>query len=216
MPDLTAPRPVPTREESPAAARNGDGPRLTFREAAALDERDQLDARAACAEQERDELADDLRELRSHHTQLHNRLNATENDLRSQTEAVRELAAELERERNEVKRLTRFLIATAEALHLTTGDDLDVAAIPVNAAVAHDAARNLRQQLDRANTAYRQLQDQLDDIAADPGSPSPRAQDEPDACQSCGATVWPKAQPWTDEYSRLVLGPRPAHPEREG
>ncbi|MEU5945116.1 hypothetical protein ABZ793_06085 [Micromonospora sp. NPDC047465] len=67
-------------------------------------DRVRLDARAATAEQERDDALDQLRELQAHHTQLHTRLNATENDLRSQTRAVRETLAERDQARDHVHR----------------------------------------------------------------------------------------------------------------
>ncbi|MEU4777489.1 hypothetical protein [Micromonospora sp. NPDC023633] len=81
----------------------GDAPTdRSFATYLTADARDQLDARAATAEQERDDALDDLRELRAHHTELHTRLNATENDLRSQTRAVRKALAERDQAREHV------------------------------------------------------------------------------------------------------------------
>ncbi|OKI47212.1 hypothetical protein [Micromonospora sp. CB01531] len=83
-----------------------------------------------------------LRDGLAHHTELHTKLNATENDLRSQTRAVRELTAERDRARAELDCMTRAR---------------DVFALQVSQACSdRDAARDAAHRQFKANQAARE------------------------------------------------------------
>ncbi|MFI6266138.1 hypothetical protein [Micromonospora sp. NPDC051006] len=185
---IPAPRPVPTREDRMRDARTDFATYLTS------SERDQLDARAACAEQERDDALDDRDQARrerdqnaadlqaiantndrlrtdlaaaqAHHTELHNKIAGLENDLRSSRRAVRELLADLTDAGNTID-------AAQAALH--RAGHTDPTANPADlidriAAERDDARDTARRQRDDLHHELTQTRDALTHAGLQPNT----------------------------------------------